>query len=271
MVSRSKEGRPFWFKDKFPDPGRDGLYSIDPWFGGATQIDDLGVLFGIIKETRPKTIVEIGFFHGDGTRAMLSAKDSDASIFSFDPWAGAADGAKALLKLAPDGDFHFFNKYAQNITREDVKNQPVDFVFFDAGHELKDNQAIWASLQNVLADNCVIAVHDTGAWSKKFLDEHKVPADSPWRAGEVRGHGEDQYYLHINQRDERSFINWIHEAYPDYEMINLHSLRYMRNGITLLQRYKTLDVSPDDAAPKAMKRRAMKATKAMKAKKAKKK
>lgn len=140
------EERPFWFQDKFPDPTRDALYKTDPWFGGPTQIDDLGVLYAAIKETRPKTIVEVGFNHGDGTRAMLSAVDSDTSIFSFDPSDDAEHHSKILKTKVADGQFTFFRKNGEEISAEDVGHKPVDFVFFDAGHQLTANQKNFSEL-----------------------------------------------------------------------------------------------------------------------------
>ena len=69
----------------------------------------------------------------------------------------------------------------------------------------------------MLDDNAVVAVHDTGYWSKAFLDKRKVTR-ALWRPGKVLVSGNatppNEYYLHPNSAGERAFIEWIDEAYP---------------------------------------------------------
>ena len=98
----------------------------------------------------------------------------------------------------------------------------------------------------LLADDAVVAIHDTGYWSKAFLDAHPSPearADPLWRPGPVRRSGplgKDEHYLHPNAVDERRFVEWIDEAYRgQFSMVHFHTLRYLRNGLTVLQRDRT--------------------------------
>merc|ERR1719361_2014192 len=73
--------RKFWFQSRFPEPG---YYMDEPFVEGPTQVDDLGMLYAVIKELRPATLVEVGAFRGDASKILLSACDKDAVLFSFD-------------------------------------------------------------------------------------------------------------------------------------------------------------------------------------------
>lgn len=100
-------------------------------------------------------------------------------------------------------------------------------MFLDGGHDLAVNQATFERLIPLLSDRAVIVVHDTGA----------IPR-SLWPAGHLAlaitaGWAGDEFE---HQPDERAFVNWLLDCYPEFSQIHLHSRRAFRHGMTLLQR-----------------------------------
>jgi len=228
-------GNHFWFQSKFPEPA---YYKDDPFISGPTQVDDLGFLFGVIKEIRPKTVVEIGAFKGDGSKLFLSAVDEGSKVFSFDPFPHPR--MHELQLQMPASKYKFLEKSGESMNATDLEGRQVDFGFIDASHVLQNNQAIWRTLVPLLSDTAVVAIHDTGFWSKQYLDQHQAGKD--WRPGPVLGTQGKEYYLHPNSVDERKFVNWITDTYPEFEAMNFHTFNYLRNGVTLVQRKARLEV-----------------------------
>jgi len=252
--------RPFWFMDLFPDQARDAKYRADPYVGEPTPIDDLGILYAAIKETRPKTMVEIGFADGDGTRTLLSAADPGATCYSFDPvpHPGAVDKLKAQVP-STGRNFVFYQKSGEEITPEDVGWAKIGFVFLDAAHNMTQSVGMFEKLLPMLTEDAIVAVHDTGAWGKKFVDEHMddehvkewwqfmeknmkawYPGDWPLK---IHGTGDEQYYIHPHADHERHFINWITEVHPEWSVMNFHSLNTLRNGVTMLQKQRKFETN----------------------------
>mmetsp|Transcript_22929 Transcript_22929/g.64021 ORF Transcript_22929/g.64021 Transcript_22929/m.64021 type:complete len:373 (+) Transcript_22929:49-1167(+) len=261
-------GRPFWFVDLFPDEGRDEKYQNDPFIAGPTQVDDLGLLYATIKETRPRTVVEIGFRAGDGSRALLSAVDASATVHSFDPFPQAGAAAKLSAEASRLGrHFVFHQKRGEELSSADLGGATIDFAFIDPAHIENQSQTIFDNMLPHLAANAIVAVHDTGVWGKAYIDEHKDESkvrewlsivfnatnscDGPRSEAHAsqmklavtpRGQGDEQYYIHPTLQGERKFVNWVKKNYPEWGVINFHTLNIVRNGVTLMQRQRALDV-----------------------------
>jgi len=251
---------PFWFKDLFPLDGRRAyVYEKDPWISGPTPIDDLGILYAAIKELKPKTLVEVGFWAGDGTRALLSAADAGATVHSFDPTPHPGEADKLMAEASTLGrNFVFHEKAGEEITSEDFSGDKVGFAFIDTGHMPNMTKNCFEKLLPVLTDDAIVAIHDTGVWGKKFLDENMGNADAKdwWDANMeflkkylnwtgdlvLRGEGAEQYYIHPAHNNERKFVNWLMDAHPEWGIMNFHSLNTLRMGITMMQRQRKLDV-----------------------------
>jgi predicted O-methyltransferase YrrM len=216
-----------WWPSRFPLPH---YYSQDPFVFGPSQLDDLGLLFATIKEIRPRVLVEIGCHRGDSTRTLLSAADSDATLYSFDPAADSARYMRQLRRLAkqinasssgpplPTWVYQQLDGRAIQPAHVGGATGHVDFVFLDAGHRLEDNKMIFKALVPLLTDRAVVAIHDTGFWSKTWLDRQRInttwrfgrwltprEAHETWRVGDVH-HGQqgEEYYLHPHNANERA-------------------------------------------------------------------
>jgi predicted O-methyltransferase YrrM len=209
---------------------------------GPLQRDEALLLHALVRVLRPRTVVEFGFLGGHSALNFLTALPSGSRLYSFDVDAGSAAAARRFF--AGRADFRFVHKSQDEITAADVDGGPIDLAFLDASHELALNRRTFERLQDLLAEDAVVAVHDTGTWAPRHMApvhvEHTRAEPGFWLAG-----GE---YAH--RPEEREFVNWVREAHPEYAQLNLHTTRALRHGMTLLQRSHalTLPVSAPDRA-----------------------
>jgi predicted O-methyltransferase YrrM len=196
---------------------------------GPVQADEALLLHALVRTVRPETVVELGFFRGDSSFNFLRALDLDARLYSFD--IDPAAGERAAAKLGHDPRFAFRARGQETLTPADVDGRTVDFVFFDAAHDLDLNQRAFGRLLPLLSGDAILAVHDTGTLASRFLER---PPNEHERAEHLVRDG----YEH--QPGERTFVNWLREEHPEFAQMHLHTHRYPRYGLTLLQRSKAL-------------------------------
>lgn len=199
---------------------------------GPLQRDEAIALFGIVRTLRPKLVVEFGFFHGHSAFNFLQALEPDAELFSYD-----IDGdsrKRAEMEFTFDRRFHFLPKSQTDFSPVDIGNRKIDFVFFDAAHELHLNQETFSKIAPHLSPDSVVAVHDTGIWNRAhFSAIHEA------FVREMPGEWLDnENYAH--QPGERAFIDWVTTTYPDFSALHFHSTGTLRHGFTLLQRRRAL-------------------------------
>lgn len=175
--------------------------------------EDALLLQAIIKMTNPMNVVEFGFLRGRSTRVMLEAMDANARLTSHDNTEvyNIPEDPRFTLKRIGQEDF------------EPMEN--VDFVFLDASHDFELNKKTFEKLQSSLTDDAIIAVHDTGKWFANVFEFHL-------------GYEHEGGWLHCP--DERKFMNWIKETYPEYQQIHLNTQSKISHGISLLQKYNKL-------------------------------
>jgi predicted O-methyltransferase YrrM len=196
---------------------------------GPVQRDEALLLYSVIRVTRPKTLVELGFLRGHSAFNFLRAMDPDAQLYSFDVEPLAEQAAQVIFER--DHRLHFRLKSQSEVSADDVDGRPVDFVFFDASHDLAINQKTFAQLESLLSARAIVAVHDTGVWTRDSLRD--APKSSAY-ARENPGYWlADGNFAH--RPEERAFVNWIAETRPHFGQIHLHSESTLRHGVTLLQ------------------------------------
>jgi predicted O-methyltransferase YrrM len=178
--------------------------------------------------------VEFGFLAGHSALNFLTALPSESRLYSFDIDAGSEAAARRFF--GDRKNFRFIRKSQADVTSADFDGGPIDLVFLDASHELELNVRTFERLQDLLAEDAVVIVHDTGTWSPAHMApvhvEHVRAEPGFWVA-------EDEY---AHRPEEREFVNWVREAHPEFAQLNLHTQRTLRNGMTLLQRSGPLSV-----------------------------
>ena len=173
---------------------------------GPIQNEDVLLLQAVIKMTCPINLVELGYLNGYSTSKLLEVMLPEAKLTSYDNTVRVSN--------VTDERFTFKNQ-----SQTEVNETDIDFIFFDASHDLKINIETWKNLK--LTDNAIIAIHDTGLWNKMVMD--------------TGGYWLDEGYAH--RPDETLFVNWLKENYQEYQVINFHTTKQTRHGITLLQKY----------------------------------
>ena len=195
---------------------------------GPVQRDEALMLFALTRVLRPQVVVEVGFLGGQSAFNFLRALDPDATLYSFD--IAEASAAIAQEAFGDIRNFVFHRISQDEIAPEHVDHRTVDLAFLDASHDLDLNRRTFERLAPMLAPRAVLAVHDTGAWSRRHFGpvHHAVAAERPdlWASPDAFEH----------QRDERAFVDWLLDRHPEFSQIHLHSDRTVRHGTTLLQR-----------------------------------
>jgi predicted O-methyltransferase YrrM len=196
---------------------------------GPLQRDEALLLHALVRIVRAKTVVEIGFHVGQSAYNFLAALDDDARLYTFDIDPRSAEVAR--LRFGKEPRVVFRNRPQQEIVPGDVDGRLVDLVFIDGSHDLELNQRLFERLVPMLNDHAIVAVHDTGTTPGKFIPEWRDERKRPerWLGDEYEP-----------QPDERAFVNWILDEHPEFAQIHLHTTRWPRYGITLLQRSERL-------------------------------
>ncbi len=199
---------------------------------GPLQRDEAIALFGIIKTLRPKTIVEFGFFHGHSAFNFLCALERDARLYSYD--ISEDSSRRATHELSFDRRLTFIHKSQADFDPGDIDHRLVDFVFFDAAHDLALNIETFNRIRPCLTPGAIIAIHDTGLWEKAHFSQAQAlfaqTANGRWIT--------ETLYAH--QPEERAFVNWIVSHQPDFGVIHFHSTDTLRHGFSLIQLQSTL-------------------------------
>lgn len=205
-------------------------YAISP-----IQKDEAIFLFGLLKVVRPKTVVEFGFNYGHSSYLILNAIDKHARLYSFDILDESAAIANKYFKNKYP-NFKFIKKSQSEFSFDMCGNTPIDFVFFDASHDLDINKETFERIKSHLSENVYIAIHDTGLWNQDLLTEkHKKLLPK------IHYKTLDSGIAH--QVDERKFVNWILQNNPDLNVLHFHTLHCIRHGITIISnQQKMLEV-----------------------------
>jgi len=207
---------------------------------GPLQRDEAIALFGIIRTLRPKTVVEFGFFHGHSAFNFLRAMPEDGRLYSYDIDEDSIRRARREFTFDPR--FTFVGKSQTEFDPHDVGNEAIDFVFFDAAHELNLNIETFRRVVDHLAPEAMLVIHDTGLWHRAhFAAIH----DTFVREYPGEWQGRD---LYAHQPGERAFVDWIVAGPHGFAAIHLHSARTLRHGFSLLQRQRLLAAGGDSGA-----------------------
>lgn len=196
---------------------------------GPVQRDEALLLHGVIRITRPRTVVEVGFLRGDSALNFLLALDAEARLYTFDNDPQCERVAAELFGHDPRLVFRRIGQ--DELAPHHVDDRPIDFLFLDASHDFELNKRTFEGLHPALAPQAILGVHDTGTVHRSLVPAgHHVLAETDrWAGDEYEG-----------QPGQRAFVNWMRESHPEFAQVHLHTHRVHRCGITLLQRSEPL-------------------------------
>lgn len=180
---------------------------------GPIQRDEAILCYGIVKATRPQTVLEFGSLMGFSTRVWLEA--GVPKVFAID--VRITPPVKAMEKE--------FSPRLRTIQMNMADYQPeitgpVDFVFFDASHNFETNKLVFEKL---LPRPAMIAVHDTGTWAQRFM-----------RPAHQRFGGVAVPEGMVHQPGEVQFANWLEET-KGLRRMDFHSQHTLRHGLSIFQ------------------------------------
>lgn len=200
---------------------------------GPIQSDEALQLFSLVKVIRPKIIVEFGFLEGHSSRNFIKAMSNDCKLYSYD----IKDIAKEASKSINDKRFKFIFKNQQDFEKQDIDNNLIDLLFMDAGHKFDISVKTFEKVKGSLNNNSIVVIHDTGSWNTDFLDS------SYCKNGGLK-ETKSRYYIDekefVHRAEERKFVNYLKDKFPEFNQIHLHSLNTLRHGMTLLQKNEKL-------------------------------
>jgi hypothetical protein len=188
---------------------------------GPLQRTEAEFMYSLIKMLKPNNIVEFGFFNGDSTLCLIEGSTGyDSKITSYDiDYHPKMDYYKSKYE-----NFNYYIKNQLDFNIDDLTDKLIDFIFIDASHNLDINKQTFIKLKPHLSSNCIISVHDTGLWNKKFMLDIHLNFNGVWV--------DDNHFAH--QIHEIEFVKWIKEEYG-FNVINFGSENCLRHGVSILQ------------------------------------
>lgn len=133
---------------------------------------ELAQLVDIVREHKPRVVLEIGTFRGGTFRAWCECARDDALLISVDmpegPFGGGyaphesvrirsrAHGGQRVVLIR--GDSHQFDVVAQVLAA--LNGRSVDFLFIDGDHTFDGVQADFLTYMPLVADDAIVALHD---------------------------------------------------------------------------------------------------------------
>ena len=163
---------------------------------------ELNRLLDLVRELKPKKILEIGSLHG-GTLWYWMHAAPGAEIISVDSGVQAFGGRFEDIEYARK---NLWGEWARQTgctltqyrgdsrSRETVEgarqHAPFDFVFIDGGHKYNEAMSDWQNYWPMLREGGLLAMHDI-AYSDNNVEGYGVP--QVWR--EVRDCGEWQEFI----------------------------------------------------------------------------
>ena len=202
-------------------------YAISP-----VQKDEAIFLFGLLKVVRPKVCVEFGFNYGHSSYLILEAIDKSSRLYSFDILDESESIANKYYSKKYT-NFAFIKKSQSEFSIDLCGNSSVDFVFFDASHDLEINKKTFERIKEYFSADAFIVIHDTGLWNHELLGE-KQRSLLPKIHHKILPSGI------AHQVDERKFVNWITESNPEFNVLHFHTLNVVRHGMTVLSNQKKI-------------------------------
>ncbi len=120
---------------------------------GPVQDDEALFLYGLVRCIRARRVLEVGSLFGYSTMNFSKAVGREGTVYTVD-----------LDNVWRVGDnHHVLRKDAADVSGNDLSNQPVDLVFFDA-HSVDCQMALFRNMVSagIIIDTTYLAFHDTG-------------------------------------------------------------------------------------------------------------
>lgn len=133
---------------------------LPDWFERRVDNESSAILYSLIRETKPKSVLEIGTWNGGTTTLILSALQKNGGKFTFvaselldDKRQITKDNAERVCGLSP--------VLIGDITRNlDKVPKTLDFLFVDTSHDLDTTKWIIENIWPRVVRGGIFAMHD---------------------------------------------------------------------------------------------------------------
>jgi len=207
---------------------------------GPIQDDEALLLFGLIRTTRIKRILELGSASGYGAKNFCEAVGDKGTVYSVD-W-----GVEEITPKVADNHVVII-KEVSDLTPEDLGNEAVDLVFFDC-HAYEAELCVFQKLRraSIITDKTILVLHDTNLWPTK---DSPNTSGVPWPeiSYEVEGGW-------VFCPPERQLVNDFKEM--GYDVLNLGTSREVhgrhfpyRCGLSIARKFVPLELKFGATAP----------------------
>lgn len=192
---------------RFADPSRwperlDGfedmafLFASGPLNYGLAllRLDEAALLWRLVRDRRPRTLVEIGRFKGGATFLLASAMPEDAHVYSYDlhvKLASVFDPVELDRELAAALAHYGLAERVHLIVADSRSAEypplPVDLLFLDGDHSYEGVHVDFRHWRSALASGASVLFHD--ATSEPGVREAVQDLAGDHRLERVRGAG----------------------------------------------------------------------------------
>lgn len=141
-----------------------------PGYGPATPVeifqwqDEFEKLLDLYREMAPKSVLEIGTYHGGTLYHWLRNASADTKIVSVDSYAVGVDNRELCREWAREYDVALeliSGDSRRKKTIEEVESHgPFDWIFIDAGHYYDEVRDDWENYRPMCSQGGIVAFHD---------------------------------------------------------------------------------------------------------------
>ncbi len=140
------------------------------------------LLYGLVRQTQPDTIVEIGAWQGHSTLWMAQAckENQCGRVYAYDNWSLTGGSPDALREAASCAGVHPQIVLVDGDSLERAWPPVVDFCFIDGNHNRAYPEAEF--LRAVAAGAKTIVLHDTTSWwgPRDLLEALRATHSQAW-------------------------------------------------------------------------------------------
>lgn len=185
--------------------------------GAVQKVPELEGLIGLVRERRPRTVVEIGTDRGGTLFAWCRLADPEALLVSIDLPGGLFGGGYSWREARRFR--HFFAQPGQTIhtIRRDshdpktvrrlerlLSGRHVDFLLIDGDHTYEGAKRDWELYEPFVAPGGLIALHDILPHDYQAEREKPVEVDRLWQELAAR----HQTVVLSEPNDDRGYGRW---------------------------------------------------------------
>jgi predicted O-methyltransferase YrrM len=176
-----------WTRRTPSDPDGVVNFAMDnPFIRPAQVPSEFKRLADIVAEMKPKTVLEIGTYHGGTLFAFCKLADPTATIISLDLPGGAFGGGHSRLHLntlrrfaQPDQHLDFLRCNSHDVTtlgrvQNILQGKSLDFLFIDGDHSYEGAKQDFDLYSPLVHPGGMIAFHDVAEHTQKGYETCEV-------------------------------------------------------------------------------------------------